>query len=118
MKKKILKIKKVEKFNESLIKNLNSMQNALEKKDKKVVSGPRIRINKNIILMKISDTNEVVELINPLILAEKDDLENLGQKIIAICYNSRDGKLENAILTKEDSKLFSEEYNFIQEKNK
>lgn len=118
MNKKTLKIKKVEKFNESLIKNLNSIKNALNKTNKKIISGPRIRINKNIILMKISGTDELVELINPLILVEKEDLENDNEKIIAICYNSRDGKLENAILTKEDSKIFCEEYNFIQEKNK
>lgn len=113
---KLKKLKKVEKFNESLAKTLDSMSQKLKKSKKKVMSAPRVRVNKNIILLKTSDTDEIVELINPIILVEKDDPSEEGQKLLAISYNSKEGKVEKALLTKEDSKVFLEEYNYLLKK--
>ena len=110
MKKINKKIKKVEKFNERLVKTLNSISKKMENSQKRSICGPKVKVNKNIIILKVSDTDEVVELINPLILSEREDSESEGKKILAIGYNTRDGKLVSAILTKEDADNFYEEY--------
>ena len=113
MKKNNKKIKKVEKFNESLAKTLNSISKKMENSQKRSICGPKVKVNKNIIILKVSDTDEVVELINPLILSEREDSEREGKKILAIGYNTRDGKLLSAVLTKEDADNFYKEYLFI-----
>ena len=107
------KTKKVEKFNKNLVKTLNLISSHMESSKKRSMCGPKVKVNKNIIILKVSDTDEVVELINPLILSEREDSESEGKKILAIGYNTRDGKLVSAILTKEDADNFYEEYLFI-----
>ena len=59
--KKSKNVKKVEKFNEALLKTINSGISKLQKTDKMCLSASRIRVNKNIIFLKISDTKEIVE---------------------------------------------------------
>ena len=110
------KLKKVEKFNKGLLTTLEAASSKLKKSKKMCISALRLRMNKNIILLKVSDTNEIVELINTEVLSKKISEEKENNLTISITYQNKEGKKESAILTAEDAINFYKEYCFIHNK--